>query len=88
MFDIGETVVCIESGANAANPWHRANPLIVGAEYPVLELIPSIHANGTRLEDMIRVDRSGRLWRVGMFRCKGNTLDLLDEEEELMELCS
>lgn len=76
MFDVGEVVICIKSGADVPNPWHRANPLTVGAEYTVLEVVPSIHANGTRLEDNVRVDRSGRLWNASMFRRRERKTDI------------
>lgn len=68
MFDVGEVVICIRSGADAPNPWHSANPLTIGAEYVVLRRVPCVHANGTRLDDMIAVDKSGRLWSHTQFR--------------------
>lgn len=76
MFDVGEVVICIDNGAGAPNPWHRANPLTLGAEYPVLRVVPQVHANGTQLDDLIAVDRSGRLWTCTMFRRKGRETDI------------
>jgi hypothetical protein len=76
MFDVGEQIICVRSGADAPNPWHRGNPLTVGAEYTVLRVVPQHHANGTRLEDLIAVDRSGRLWSHDMFRRRERKTDI------------
>jgi hypothetical protein len=48
----------------------------VGAEYTVLEVRPQHHANGSRLEDLVAVDRSGRLWSPSMFRRRQRKTDI------------
>lgn len=76
MFDVGEVVICVKSGADAPNPWHRANPLTVGAEYTILRVVPCTKAMGTGLPDMFAVDRSGRLWNEENFRRKSKPTDI------------
>lgn len=72
-FEVGEVVICVKSGADAPNPWHRANPLTVGAEYTILSVSVQFHANGNRMPDLYAVDRSGRLWSGEQFRRKGQS---------------
>lgn len=76
MFTPGQEVVCVKSGADAPNPWHRAHPLTLGKVYIVLDARPYFHADGTQMEDMIAVDRSGRLWNASMFRPLGKVTDI------------
>lgn len=70
----GDMLLCINS--NAVNPWHRENPLTVGAYYTALHVRESWHADGRRMNDMIRVDNSGRFWGSNNFQRVG-----LDEDD-------
>lgn len=75
-FEQGEIVICVKSGADAPNPWHRANPLTIGAEYTILKVSPQRHADGHKLEDLYAVDTSGRLWSGSHFRRKERKTDI------------
>lgn len=69
-FDVGEVVVCVKSGADVPNPWHRANPLTVGAEYMILGRTTFRHVSGASMGEGYAVDNSGRYWSGDMFRRK------------------
>lgn len=57
-FRVGQKCVCINAN-RAANPWHRANPLVKGHIYVVRELL------GIGCMD---IDGSGRAWECERFR--------------------
>lgn len=57
-FRVGQEVVCVDASA-AANPWHRANPLIDRHVYRV---------EGLAGPYCIDIDGSGRAWQNWRFR--------------------
>lgn len=65
---VGDKVVCIKDGADAPNPWHRANPLTLGALYTIMCVSDQMHASGTVMPTLYGVDNSGRLWGAEHFR--------------------
>lgn len=62
MFCPGEQVICVDASL-PANPWHRANPLVKGRVYTVVESGPP----DTR-EPCISIDTSRRMWECFRFR--------------------
>lgn len=58
MFRVNQQVVCVDDSL-AANPWHRANPLVKNRVYAVYALAGP---------ECIEVDISGRAWQNWRFR--------------------
>ena len=59
MFSVGQRVACVDNSP-AANPWHRANPLVKHRIYTVHSLTNGIGC--------IDIDGSGRAWQNWRFR--------------------